>query len=359
MSLKNERDVIAALAGRSVTVAELYTACREAGIDLRDDGLAPIVGHGSDQKYKRRVRSALQAMRKAGRAERVADGTWVIEPYREAPRRAVLVMCGGDPSRMELVLAEAAQLLGELDEPADLILADPPWGLLRNEADRERIERAYVRNTASVVPGYVDVPASEYGEFTERWVTAGAGALRPGGYLSIITGPSAAAHVQVAAEKAGLNFVNQIVASRPFALRTTRRFAHAHTVVTILCAGPVTSRRRFFAAPPGLPKARSGAEYPLDFWPTMTKPEERQGLLKYDNSLPPLLVRWVIQALTRGPENGHADWTSLVVDPFMGGGTGARIAFEQRRRYIGGDVNPHALRYVMARFADELSPSLF
>lgn len=359
MKLRTERDVVESLAGGAVTLAELYARCEAEGVAQRDDGLAPIDGFGSDQRFKRRVRCVLQHLRKTGQAQRVAAATWVIVGQRERPRRCLLVVCG-DPSHLELVLADAAQLLGELDEPADLVIADPPWALQRQvlgDAERDRGERVYKRDSSRVVPGYVEVPEDEYAEFTDRWISAAAGALRPGAYLSIITGPSAAARVQVAAEGAGLNFVNQVVARRPFALKTTRRFSHAHTVVTIVCSGPVNSRRRFFATPADLPLAASGVPYPLDLWPDVGKAAERPGQLRYDNTLPELLVRRCLHALTRGPDNGGVAWQSLVVDPFLGGGTTAMVAHRERRRFLGGDLNPHSLRYVMARMTEAMSPT--
>lgn len=360
--LRTERDVIESLAGRAVTMAELYAMCEEAGVADRNGGRAPIEGFGTDQVFKRRARCVLQSLRKAGRAERVAGCTWVIDGRRVMPKRCLLIIAG-EPCHTELVLADAAQLLSQLDEQPDLVLADPPWALDRNalrNAGRDRGERIYRRDSSKVVPGYIDVPAHLYAEFTERWITAAAGALRPGAYLAVITGPSAAARVQVAAEDAGLTFVNQVVARKPFALQTSRQFSHAHSVVTIMCAGPLSSRRRFFAVPADLPRARSGALYPLDFWPDMTKPAERPGQLRYDNTLPDLQVRRCLHALTPGPENGGEPWQSLVVDPFLGGGTTALVAHRERRRYVGGDRNLHSLRYVMARFVEAAAtPSLF
>ncbi len=301
----------------------------------------------------------LQALRRTGKAHRVAEATWVIDGSRDMPRRCLLVICG-KPSHLELVLADAADLLRSQDGTADLIIADPPWALQRQglgDPERDRGERVYKRDSSLVVPGYVDVAEDEYAEFTQRWVEAAAAALRPGAYLSIITGPTAAARTQVAAEDAGLRFVNQVIARRPFALKTTRRFSHAHTVVTIMCSGPVTSSRRFFSTPADLPRAASGASYPLDFWPDMVKPTETPGELRYDNTLPELLVRRCLHALTAGPENGGTAWQSLVVDPFIGGGATAVVAHRERRRFLGGDVNPHSLRYVMARVAETPAPA--
>lgn len=352
--LRTEADVVRSLTGRAVTLEEVYDLCRKAGVAERDGGLAPIVGFGTDQVFKRRARCALQHLRRSGRAERVGAATWVIEGTREKPMRVLLIV-GGEPSEMELALADAADLLRTCEEPADLVIADPPWALARQltgDCRRDRGERVYRRDSAQVVGGYVEVEEGRYEEFTARWVSQAVRLLRPGAYLAVITGPSAAARTQCLAEDAGLTFVNQVVARKPFALKTTRRFSHSHTVVTILCAGPADSARRFFATPADLPKAASGADYPLDLWTDIPK-AERPGRLRYDNSLAPLLVRRVVHALTRGPENGGEPWQSFVVDPFLGGGTSAIVCLEERRRFLGGDLNPESLRFVMARLAEE------
>jgi len=362
-ALRCERDVAESLAGRAVTLAELYAACRDSGVAEVDDGLAPIEGFGSDQRYKRRLRCVLQGLRKAGRARRVEQATWLIDGTRDEPRRCLLIVAG-DLSHLELVVGDAADLLDALGEAPDLVLADPPWALDRQvlgDDERDRGERVYRRDSSLVVPGYIDVPADRYRRFTRRWITAAAAVLRPGAYLAVITGPTAAARAQVEAEDAGLHLVNQIIARRPFALRTTRRFSHAHFVVTVMCAGRPDSPRRFFATPPDLPKAASGVDYPLDLWADIPKPTERPGLLRYDNSLPELLVRRCLQALTPGPDNGGRAWQALVVDPFVGGGTTAIVAHRERRRFIGGDANSEAVRFVMSRIAETppAPPTLF
>jgi hypothetical protein len=57
-----------------------------------------------------------------------------------------------------------------------------------------------------------------------------------------------------------------------------------------LTAGPRDSPARFFAPPPDVPKAASGLDYPLDWWTDIAK-SERRGLRRYDNALPPALIR--------------------------------------------------------------------
>ncbi|GEL46606.1 methyltransferase [Cellulomonas hominis] len=274
-----------------------------------------------------------------------------------APAAAVLVSLDGAHGQVELHLSAAADLLAQLDEPPALICVDPPYGLGVGRGTRHDVgARTYGRDNGQVVPGYVDVDPGAYREFTSQWVDAAARALTPGGYLAAITGPQQAAWVQVAAEDAGLTYVNSLAVGRVFALRTTRRFAHAHWTVTIMCSGPLRSPARIFTPPPDLPRARSGAHYPLDLWPIgdVGRADARPGQPRYANSLPVPLVDRVVGALTRPATPARRD---LVCDPFVGGGTTALVALRRGLRFIGGDLNPRALGFTAARLSADRAPS--
>lgn len=350
--LRTEADLVRALSTGTYSVDQLYAKAEAAGVHRRDGGDDVIHGR-TDQRYKRRVRGALQHLKRSGRAQAMGDGMWFIEGTPNQPRRALLLLLDGTPSEIELVLGDAAEILRRADEPIDLIVADPPYSLDRG-GKGDPTKRVYQRDGNKVVDGYVDVLSEEYAEFTIRWIEAAAGALRTnGGYLAIITGPQQSARVQMAAEGAGLTYVNKIVAKRVFSLKTTRRLSHAHHEITLMCTGPLDSRHRFFACPPDLPKAKSGADYGLDWWDDIPK-YERPGLVKYDNALHPKLVRRVVEATTPG------EYQALVADPFLGSGTTAKVCLEGRRRFYGGDVNRESLRFTMARLlAERDAPGLF
>ena len=191
-------------------------------------------------------------------------------------------------------------------------MTDPPWGLRRDHGpEAERLASLY--GNRRVVPGYVDVDPAAYEEFTHRWVTEAAGALRPGGQLVVVTGPQQAAVVQIAAQHAGLTFVSSIAARRDFPLYTTRRPSFAHWTMTTMVRGSLRHPRRVWNTPPDLPKAASGADYPLDVWEHNGRDARgRAGLLIYDNTLPPASPGELIY--------GFSDPGELVVDPFVGGG---------------------------------------
>lgn len=344
--LRTEADVIKTLDRGVYTLGEMYRLV-EAHADIsRAGGLEPIAD-ATDTRWRRRARGALQQMRASGAARRLDRSVWMIDRPIPATRRMLLVSLHGSVAEIELRVSTAIDLLNSLDEPADLVLCDPPYGLgRRSHADvTDGQGRVYRRDQDRVVAGYGDVPDGVYVEFVAGWVTAAARALRPGGQLAAVTGPQRAAVHQVAAEQAGLQWVQTIAAKREFALHMTRRCSPSHWAITVMCNGPVNSRRRVFHCPPDLPTSRAGNPYPTDLWASGNGRSDRHGVLRYDNSLPTRLVRRLIVMLTNPGD--------LVVDPCTGGGTIPVGCWETGRRCVAGDVNTHAITFTAARLLAE------
>lgn len=349
-----ERELLDDLTG-TYTLEAIYAAVAAAGLTGRARG-DDVVHGATDTRWKRRVRGALQTLKRTGRAHRAGEATWVLRTRGTVPR-AILVAVDGTTAQVELRLAAAADLLADVGEPVDLVCVDPPYGLGVGSGTRtDTGARVYARDHARLVPGYVDVDPCAYRDFTATWVAAAAAALRPGGYLAAITGPQQAAWVQVCAEDAGLTYVNSIAVGKVFALRTTRRFAHAHWTVTVMCAGRLDDPRRYFTAPPDLPKARSGVDYPQDLWPvgSVGRRDAAPGHVRYPNALPPALVDRLVGALV--PPTQETPVPGLVCDPFVGSGTTALVTVARGLRFIGGDVNPAALAHTAAALSQLLAP---
>ncbi|MEU1811726.1 DNA-methyltransferase [Micromonospora aurantiaca (nom. illeg.)] len=347
--LRTAADLLRTLESGCYRLPELYQLAEQAGLADRADGRR-VIQDGQEQ-YKRRIRSALQALRRQGRARPHDDrrAAWLIEGTVARPRRALLLWLPGDPGQAELVLGAAATVLARTDEPIDLIVADPPYALGRGD-HRSAYRRTYGRDHDQVVGGYVDVDPAAYADWTAEWIAAAGAALRPGGYLAVITGAQQAARVQVAAEDvAGLTYVNSIAVKRPFGLYATRRFVHAHHRITLMTRGPLTSAQRFFERPAEMPRGRSGEVYALDVW-TDIPDERRPGRLRYDNALHPALVARILRSTTRPGE--------LVADPFIGSGTTLVACLTEGRRFYGGDLNPEALRFAAGRVLAEVIPQL-
>lgn len=353
--LATEADVLRALAAGTYTLPEIYGLCQDRADTARAGGHDPVPGHAGDLRWKRRVRGALETLRKSGRAGRIARTTWAIHGTLDRPLRLLLIIAGAEPRDFELRLQAAAGLLATLDDPADLVLCDPPYALGRGRGHYSD-GNGYRRDQTKVTGGYVDVDPAEYADFTSGWVTAAAAALRPGGQLAVITGPQRTAAVQGAAESAGLTWVCKIAARREFPIATLRRPSPAHWDITVLVRGSLGHPRRVFSPPADQPAARSGRPYPLDWW-TDNGRADRPGLLRYDNSLP---LRMTVRAV-----RAFSDPGGHVVDPFLGGGTTAVACWQAGRRFTGGDLNPGAIRFSAARllaehaWPDDLQPALF
>jgi DNA modification methylase len=347
--LRTEADMLRTLEAGTYLLTDLYRRAEQAGLADRP-GARQVIQDGQEQ-YKRRVRSALQALKRQGRARRVdaGHGAWLIDGTTARPRRCPLIWLPRDPSQVELVLGHAADILARAGEPIDLIVADPPWALDRHSPHSAH-RRVYGRDHDQVIPGYIDIDPAEYADFTTEWITAAGQALRPGGYLAVVTGGQQAARVQVCAEdQAGLTYVNSIAVLRHFGLYTTRRFVHQHHRITLMTKGPLTHPGRTFHRPEEMPRGRTGHIYATDVWADIAQ-QHRRGLLRYDNALAPDLVARVIRATTNPGD--------LVADPFLGSGTTAVACLTHRRRFYGGDLNPHSLRFTMARVLAELIPTL-
>ncbi|WP_026268892.1 hypothetical protein [Salinispora arenicola] len=237
--LRTEADLLRTLERGCYTLPELYRLAEQAGLADRADGRR-IIQDGQAQ-YKRRLRSALHAFKRQGRARPAGTGkaAWLIEGSTTRPHRALLIWLPADPSHVELVLGAAATVLREADEPIDLIVADPPWALGRGD-HRSAYRRTYGRNHDQVMPGYVDVDPAEYAAFTSEWIGAASAALRPGGYLAVVTGAQQAARVQVTAEDAGLTYVTRSP-SRADSVSTPGAASSTNTIGTEPC-GPASRR---------------------------------------------------------------------------------------------------------------------
>lgn len=114
--------------------------------------------------------------------------------------------------------------------------------------------------------------------------------------------------------------------------------------ITVMCRGALANPHRVFNPPQDLPSARTGHPYPLDWWAEGNGRSDRRGY-RYDNGLPLPMTLRLVSALSDPGEH--------VVDPFVGGGTTAIACWQTSRRFTGGDVSPHAIRFTAARLLSE------
>lgn len=109
------------------------------------------------------------------------------------------------------------------DDSVDLVFTDPPYGI-----NGDTLDSHYNRDETTVVPGYIDVPNSEYAEFSMNWIRECERCLRPGGSIYIVSGYSNLHHVLNALHSTKLQEVNHLIAEYSFGVYTKLKYVSSH-----------------------------------------------------------------------------------------------------------------------------------
>ena len=109
------------------------------------------------------------------------------------------------------------------DGSVDLIFTDPPYGI-----DGDELDVHYHRDESNVVPGYIDVPLTQYAKFSQDWINECARVLRPGGSIYIVSGYTNLHHVLNALHATDLEEINHIIAKYSFGVSTKNKFVSSH-----------------------------------------------------------------------------------------------------------------------------------
>ncbi len=215
------------------------------------------------------------------------------------------------------------------DGSVDLIVTDPPYGI-----NGDRLHNHYNRDEDFVVEGYVEVPASEYGEFSRNWVMEAERILRPGGSIYIVSGYTNLYHVLCALRQTRLEEINHIIWKYNFGVYTSRKYVSSH--YHILFYGKPGGTRTFNLESRFGVREKDPAGGSLnyrdreDVW--AINREYKPGQVKNKNELPTGLLTKMIQY-----SSNEGD---LVCDFFLGGFSTAKVAVGLNRRITGFEVSP-------------------
>jgi site-specific DNA-methyltransferase (adenine-specific) len=213
------------------------------------------------------------------------------------------------------------------DDSIDLIFTDPPYGI-----DGDNLDTHYNRDESVVVPGYIDVPLSDYREFSLNWINECQRVLRPGGSIYIVSGYTNLHHILNALHSTDLIEINHLIAEYTFGVFTSKKWASSHYHV-LYWQKPDSSKQkrtfntncRFTDSKDSYNDRLSVQELPRDYKP---------GEVKNKNQLSETFIeKFIHYSSNRG---------DTVLDPFCGGFTTARSALRYGRNFIGFEMNSNA-----------------
>lgn len=224
-----------------------------------------------------------------------------------------------------------------VDDSIDLIFTDPPYGIKGDELDVH-----YHRDESKVVPGYVDVPLSEYAKFSLDWIRECERVLRPGGSMYIVSGYTNLHHILNALHATGLEEINHIIAKYSFGVSTKNKFVSSHYHVLFWSKPDRGRQKRTFNSNYKYTDQKdsyhdrlSVQDMPRDYKP---------GQVKNKNQLSEdFIEKFVMYSSNRG---------DTVLDCFGGGLTTGRTALRWGRNFVGFELNTHAYTAFLPTLAE-------
>ena len=213
------------------------------------------------------------------------------------------------------------------DNTVDLIFTDPPYGI-----DGDELDVHYHRDESVVVPGYRDVPLTEYADFSRNWIKQCERVLRPGGSLYIVSGYTNLHHILNALHETKLQEINHLIAQYSFGVSTKNKFVSSHYHVLFWAKPDRAKQKRTFNSNWRYTDQKDSYHDRLS---VQTLPRDyKPGEIKNKNQLSETFIeKFIMYSSNRG---------DTVLDCFGGGLTTGRAALRFGRRFIGFELNPHA-----------------
>lgn len=198
-----------------------------------------------------------------------------------------------------------------LDEEADLVFADPPFGI----GFKGNLQ-TYHRTPDAL--SYIEVSQKEYPDFIQSLLKWSYNALKDSGSMWLLSGWNNLGIILNAIDKSGFHLVNHCIWKYQFGVFTTKRFTTSHYHLLLLVKSPDDYT---FNKP---------EHYAEDVW--YIKRPYQHGVKTAGNELPDKLVEKCISTSSNKGE--------LVIDPVLGSGTTMRVCLRMERSCIGIEINP-------------------
>lgn len=213
------------------------------------------------------------------------------------------------------------------DESIDLVFTDPPYGI-----DGDELDVHYHRDESKVVKGYIDVPLSQYAQFSLDWIQECERVLRPGGSMYIVSGYTNLHHILNALHSTSLVEINHVIAQYSFGVSTKNKFVSSHYHVLFWAKPDRGQKKRTFNSnwkytdqKDSYHDRLSVQNMPRDYKP---------GQVRNKNQLSEdFIEKFIKYSSNRG---------DTVLDCFGGGLTTGRTALRWGRNFVGFELNKNA-----------------
>ena len=214
-------------------------------------------------------------------------------------------------------------------ECVDLIITDPPFAIGYGP-----VKQNYNRTASRVIPGYVEIPAGNYRDFTRSWIAQAYRILKPSGSMYVFSGWNNLKDILVALDDAGFHTINHIIWKYQFGVVTKHRYVSSHYTCPYVCKDE--KRRKFYPFRRFDQNAKDDSGRSLhymdkeDVW--VIPREYWRGSIKTPTKLPAALIRKILEY--------SSDSGDLVFDPFLGSGQVAVVSSMAGRHFCGFEVVP-------------------
>ena len=213
------------------------------------------------------------------------------------------------------------------DESVDLVFTDPPYGI-----DGDELDVHYNRDESKVVAGYVDVPLSQYAQFSMDWIRECERVLRPGGSMYIVSGYTNLHHILNALHSTSLVEINHVIAQYSFGVSTKNKFVSSHYHVLFWAKPDRGQNKRTFNSNWKYTDQKDSYH---DRLTVQNMPRDyKPGQVRNKNQLSEdFIEKFIKYSSNRG---------DTVLDCFGGGLTTGRTALRWGRNFVGFELNKNA-----------------
>lgn len=224
------------------------------------------------------------------------------------------------------------------DNSIDLIISDPPYGI-----DGAHLDKHYNRDEGFVVEGYVEVPESEYADFSLKWIKEAERIMKPGGSIYIVSGYTNLHHVLNALHSTNLVEINHIIWKYNFGVFTSKKYvsSHYHILYWQKPGGKATFNTYCRYGDSEYFEDGSSKNYADREDVFIINREYKRGEIKNKNELPfALLSKMILYSSNPG---------DIVCDMFLGGGSTAIVSKGLGRKPMGFELSTNAFEMAMDR----------